>query len=61
MLEVSLPCHHEYQLVLFTVIDGVLIANGPTRLNKGRNAGLVSQLHTITEGKEGITGHYRAL
>jgi hypothetical protein len=54
----SLTRDHHRQLVLLTVFDGIIIPNGSTGLDEGRDTRLMSELYAVVEWEKSITGHH---
>lgn len=61
MPEMARAGHYEGQTLLLAILYGVVVANGTSGLDKSRDAGGMTQFHTVIEGEEGVAGHDRSL
>ena len=58
MFKMSISSKYHTYVKFITSIDGILITDGAAGLHDGGDAGLMSQLHTVVEGEEGIGGEH---
>ena len=58
MPKMSHPCNHHGQVVFAAIFNAVLVADGATRLDKGRDSCFVAEDNAIIEWEESITCHY---
>src|SRR5882757_1918070 len=46
--------NHHHQLILHTVVDGILVTDGAARLDEGRDAGRMGYLYAVVKREKGI-------
>ena len=52
MFKMPYPRNHHRQLVFHTIVDGILVTDGTTRLDKGRDTRRMGYLHAVIEWEE---------
>ena len=61
MPEMAHAGEHHGQLLFAAIGDGVIVADGSTRLNKRLDSGGMGNFYAIVKRKKGITGQYCTL